>query len=209
MDVQSGYDAVAAAYADRFRDELVDKPFDRRMLDWLVERAGGIGPICDLGCGPGQVAAYLRTQGCVVCGVDLSAEMVRHASRVNSDIPFEQGDMRDLVEIADATYGGIAAFYSIVNLPPVDHPQVFTELGRVLQPGGWLLLAFHVGEEVRHVDEFLGATVSLDFHFFTPRDVRDDLDAAGFAVTDVVEREPYDESVEVQTKRAYIFAQNS
>ena len=58
MDVQSGYDAVASAYADRFRDELGDKPFDTRMLDWLAERAGGVGPICDMGCGPGQVAAY-------------------------------------------------------------------------------------------------------------------------------------------------------
>ena len=206
MDVQSGYDAVASAYADRFRDELGDKPFDTRMLDWLAERAGGVGPICDMGCGPGQVAAYLRAGGCDVCGVDLSGAMVRHASRLNPGIPFEQGDMRDLVDIADATYGGIAAFYSIVNLPRTDHMQVFTELRRVLRLGGWLLLTFHVGDEVRHVDEFLGATVSLDFHFFTPRDVRDGLNSAGFDVVDVIEREPDAESVEAQTKRAYIFA---
>ena len=209
MDVQSGYDAVASAYADRFRDELGDKPFDMRMLDWLAERAAGIGPICDVGCGPGQVAAYLRTRGCDVCGVDLSAEMVRHASRLNPDVPFEQGDMRDLVEIADAAYGGVAAFCSIVNHPRADHPQAFTELRRVLRAGGWLLLTFHVGDEVRHVDEFLGATVFLDFHFFAPRDARDDLNATGFDITEVIERDPYSESLEAQTERAYIFARSS
>ena len=76
----------------------------------------------------------------------------------------------------------------------------------MLRPGGSLLLAFHIGEETRHVDEFLGAAVSLDFHFFRPALVRDDLTDAGFDVTEVIEPEPYDESVEAQTKRAYLFA---
>ena len=206
VDLQSGYDAVASAYVERFGDELGEKSFDTMMLDWFAERATSVGPICDMGCGPGQVAAHLHALGCDVCGVDLSAEMVRHATRANPGIAFEQGDMRDLTAVANSACGGVAAFYSIVNLPQDDHPGVFRELCRVLRPGGWLLLAFHIGEETRHVDEFLGAAVSLDFHFFRPALVRDDLTDAGFDVTEVIEREPYDESVEAQTKRAYLFA---
>lgn len=94
VDVQAGYDAVASAYAERFRDELDAKPFDTKMLDWLAERAGPVGPICDMGCGPGQVAAYLHARGCDTCGVDLSAQMVRQAERANPGVPFERGDMR-------------------------------------------------------------------------------------------------------------------
>lgn len=206
MDVQSGYDAVASTYVERFRDELSQKPFDAKMLDWLAERVGPVGPICDMGCGPGHVAAYLHALGCDVCGIDLSAEMVRHAEQVNPDIAVEQGDMRELIAVANSAYGGVAAFYSIVNLAQDDHPRVFRELCRVLRPSGWLLLSFHIGEETRHVDEFLGTAVSLDFHFFRPAVVRQHLTDTGFDVTEVIEREPYDESVEAQTKRAYLFA---
>ena len=207
VEVQAAYDAVASAYAERFRDELDEKPFDVKMLEWLAERAGSIGPICDMGCGPGQVAAYLQARGYDTCGVDLSAEMVRHAGRANPGIPFEQGDMRDLAAVTDSTYGGIAAFYSIVNLAQDEHPRAFREFSRVLRPGGWLLLSFHVGVETRHVDEFLGTAVSLDFHFFPPSVVRRQLLDSGLDVTEVIEREPYDESVEAQTTRAYLFAQ--
>lgn len=209
VDVRSGYDAVAAAYADRFCDELDQKPFDVKMLTWLAERAGPVGPICDLGCGPGQVAAFLGGLGCDACGVDLSPEMVRQAQRLNPGIPFEQGDMRGLAGVADSTYGGIAAFYSIVNLHPDDHQSAFREMCRVLRPGGWLLLSFHVGEETRRIDEFLGAVVTLEFHFFPSALVRDHLIDAGFDVTEVIEREPYDESVEAQTMRAYLFARRT
>lgn len=206
VDLQAGYDAVAAAYVQRFGDELGRKPFDVRMLDWLAEREGAVGPICDMGCGPGQAASYLRSRGWDVCGVDLSSSMVQHAGRANPGIPFEQGDMRDLAGIADSAYGAVVALYSIVNLPEEDHSPVFRELRRVIRPGGWLLLSFHVGEETRHVDEFLGAAVSLDFHFFRSATVRDHLIDAGFDVNEVIEREPYDESVEAQTRRAYLFA---
>lgn len=76
-----GWDEVAAAYADRFSRELDSKPFDRKILEWLVERAGSIGPICDLGCGPGQVAAYVRHLGYESRGIDLSSEMVQQGCR--------------------------------------------------------------------------------------------------------------------------------
>ena len=57
-DVQSSYDRVAADYAEHFHDEMAKKPFDRKMLDWLAERVGALGVICDMGCGPGQIARY-------------------------------------------------------------------------------------------------------------------------------------------------------
>ncbi len=206
MDPLLGYDAVASAYVERFRDELGAKPFDAKMLEWFAERTRSIGRVCDMGCGPGQVAAYLRTLQCDVCGVDLSSEMVRHAERANPGIPFERGDMSDLSAVADSDYGGVVAFYSIVNLRHEQHPQVFREFRRVLKPGGWLLLSFHVGDGTAHLDEFLGVAVSLDFFFFQPALVRQDLIDAGLDVTEVIERAPYSESIEAPTQRAYLFA---
>ena len=83
-DLQSSYDRVAEDYAEHFLDELERKPFDRKMLDWLAEKVGELGIICDMGCGPGQVARYLYEHGAKVCGVDLSAGMIERARSFES-----------------------------------------------------------------------------------------------------------------------------
>jgi hypothetical protein len=76
---------------------------------------------------------------------------------------------------------------------------------RVLQPGGLLLLAFHLGDESMHFDELWGCTVSVDFHFFRTDAVAESLRSAGFDVEEIVERDPYP-NVEAQTRRGYILA---
>ncbi|MFN2453380.1 MAG: class I SAM-dependent methyltransferase [Pyrinomonadaceae bacterium] len=205
-DLQSSYDRVAENYAGQFRDELDGKPFDRKMLDWLAEKVGSMGVICDMGCGPGQIASYLHAHGRKVCGVDLSPEMVRQAQSLNPDISFQQGDMLALADVADNSYGGIAAFYAIVNLPRPSVVQALRELRRVLCPNGVLLLAFHIGQGIKHLDEMLGKEVSLDFFFFETEEVKGYLRTAGFALEEAIERDPYPETVEYQSRRAYIFA---
>ncbi|MDQ3684445.1 MAG: class I SAM-dependent methyltransferase [Acidobacteriota bacterium] len=202
----NSYDRVAENYAGRFRDEMDKKPFDRKMLDCLSEKVGGLGVICDMGCGPGQIARYLHAQGMKVCGVDLSPEMVRQAQSLNPEISFQQGDMLALSDIADNSFGGIAAFYAIVNLPRPIIVRALMELRRVLRPGGALLLTFHIGQGLKHVDELLGKEVSVDFFFFETEEVKGYLKAARFEIEEAIERDPYPEDVEYQSRRAYIFA---
>ncbi len=201
-----GWDEVAEAYSKRFGSELDTKPFDRKILDRFAERAAPVGPICDLGCGPGQVAAYIDDLGYSASGIDLSSEMVHQATESHPDIDFQVGDMLNLSNVDSGTFGGVASYYSIVNLPPADHPQAFTEMRRILRPGGWLLISFHVGDETRHVEEFLGQRVRLAFHFFDPEDIQAQLQVVGFEVVEVIQRRPYSDSVEAPTDRAYIFA---
>ncbi|HJU56542.1 MAG TPA: class I SAM-dependent methyltransferase, partial [Pyrinomonadaceae bacterium] len=197
--LQDGYDRVAVDYAREFADELDKKPFDRKMLDWLAEKVAGRGAICDMGCGPGQVARYLRGLGAEACGVDLSAEMVSHARRLNSDIPFQQGDMLALSQIADEAYGGIAAFYSLIHVPRPSLVDALRELNRVLRPAGALLITFHLGRETLHKDEFFGQEVSMDFHFFESAEMKEYLTAAGFQLEEAIERDPYPPEVEYQS----------
>jgi ubiquinone/menaquinone biosynthesis C-methylase UbiE len=204
-EVQSVYDRVAEDYAEHFRDEMDNKPFDRKMLDWLIEKVGGLGVICDLGCGPGQVARYLQDHGAKACGVDISSGMVEQARKLNADIAFEQGDMLGLSNVADNSYAGIAAFYAIVNLQPSSLAQALREMRRVLREDGVLLLTFHIGQEVKHLDEWWGKEVSIDFFFYETEKVKDALGDAGFVLDEVIERDPYPE-VEYQSRRAYIFA---
>lgn len=204
-ELQGSYDRVAESYAEQFRDEMAKKPFDRKMLDWLAEKVGGLGVICDMGCGPGQAARYLFDQGVQVCGVDLSPGMVERAHRSHPGIPFRQGDMLSLSDVADASYGGVAAFYSIIHVQRPDLNRALGELKRVLRPGGILLLTFHIGREVVHREEWLGEEVSIDFIFFETEEMKERLHAAGFVLQEVIERDPYTE-VEYPSRRAYIFA---
>lgn len=204
-EVQTSYDIVAAEYAERLYHELDNKPFDRKMLEWLVERVGATGTICDLGCGPGQVAHFLARCGAQVCGIDLSAEMVKQAQRLDPEIAYRQGNMLKLDAVADNSFAGIAAFYSIIHIPRASVLAALCETNRILRPGGTLLLTFHIGEEPIHLDEWWEKVVYLDFHFFTVEEMKSFLVAAGFALLEVIQRGPYPE-VEVQTNRAYIFA---
>lgn len=203
-NLQTGYTKVAEEYVQRIYDELKDKPLDRQLLDKFARQVQGLGTVCDLGCGPGQVARYLRDRGLDVCGLDLSPGMVEQARQLNPDIEFTQGNMLAL-DIPDESWIGIAAFYSIIHIPRVQIVTALQELKRLLKPGGWLLLAFHLGQEIIHLEEWWGQAVSLDFIFFTSTEMEGYVKAAGFHLEETIEREPYP-NVEHASRRAYIFA---
>jgi SAM-dependent methyltransferase len=201
---RASYDAVAPEYAEKFKDEMDDKPFDRRCLDRLASEVGDLGPICDLGCGPGQIARYLHRQGVATLGVDLSPKMVAEAQRLNPEIEFHQGDMLALPD-PDNSWGGIAAFYCIIHIPREQIVDALREMKRVLKPGARLLISFHLGEETKHLDEWWEKPVDLDFQFILPDEMEGWLEEAGFEVEETLIREPNPE-VEVETWRGYIFA---
>ncbi len=203
-DTQSSYNRVAKAYAEYYVNEFDHKPLDRELLDRLASRVKGKGRVCDLGCGPGQVAAYLHTRGVDAMGIDLSPGMVEQARQAHPGIEFQQGDMHAL-PLPDESLAGIAAFYSIIHIPRGEVTTVLKELRRVLQPGGALLLAFHLGDEERHVEEMLGQPVSVDVTFFQTAEMEGYLREAGFAIDESLERDPYPD-VEYQGRRGYIFA---
>jgi ubiquinone/menaquinone biosynthesis C-methylase UbiE len=202
--IRENYDRVAPEYARRIFDELRHKPLDRELLDRFLAEAKGQGQVCDFGCGPGHVARYLSDAGAQAFGLDLSPGMLEQARRLNPALRFCEGNMLAL-PFADRSLAGITAFYAIVNLPQDVLPQVFAEMHRVLQPVGLLLLAFHVGEETRHVTDMWGNAIDMDFNFYPAETIQRLIAGAGLRVEEVVQREPYPD-VEHPSRRAYIFA---
>ena len=206
-EIQRSYDIVADEYARRIYQELQEKPFDREILDRLAGRVRGAGRVYDLGCGPGHVARYLHDRGVDVAGIDLSGEMVRLAQTLNPGIEFRQGDMRAL-NLPDGSVAALVAFYSIIHFPLSSLSAVFDEMRRVLTRDAPLLLAFHVGNESIHLDEWWGRPVALDFVFFDSQAVRAKLVRSGLRIVEALERDPYPD-VEHQSRRAYILAEAS
>ncbi|MFN0021122.1 MAG: class I SAM-dependent methyltransferase [Pirellulaceae bacterium] len=204
MNTQTSYDAVADEYVRRIFDELQHKPFDRQLLDRFAASVREKGPVCDMGCGPGQVARYLHERGVEVCGVDLSPAMVERASGLTPEVEFRQGDMLAL-DIPDRTWAGVTAFYSLIHFPRTNLSRALGELRRVLKPGGLLLVSFHIGDDTIHLDEWWGQQVCVDFHMFQSAEMAGCLTSAGFEIEEIIEREPYPD-VEHQSRRSYIFA---
>ncbi|MGW3983772.1 SAM-dependent methyltransferase, partial [Streptomyces mirabilis] len=71
--VRESYDTVAAGYVERVPPPAEMDPLSRAMLAGFAElvRTAGLGPVADLGCGPGRVTAHLAGLGVSVLGVDL------------------------------------------------------------------------------------------------------------------------------------------
>lgn len=204
--LQASYDAVAEEYVRRISRELESKPFDRALLDRFADRLAGRGTVWDLGCGPGHVARYLFERGVTVAGLDLSAALVAWARKLHPGISFEQGDFRRL-PAADHDGAGIVAFYSILHLDRRVVTPTLVEWRRAIKPGGWLLLAAHIGDEVRHLDDWWGHKVDLDFTFFQVSELVGYLEAGGWRIEEATERDPYPD-IEVATRRVYILAES-
>ena len=188
-DTRAMYDTVASDYARLLPDLRAESALDRAMLATFAEltRTAALGPVADLGCGTGRVAAHLHSLGVDVFGVDLSPGTVGIARRTYPHLRFDVGSITAL-ELPNASVGGVLAWYSTIHTPPQDLPTVFTEFARVLAPGGYLLVGFHVGDGQRLITEAYGHAVSIDAYDVSSEIIADLVVGAGFAVHTQLER---------------------
>lgn len=153
---------IAAAYSAR-ADEYVRVLGDIEQLD-AADRAtiaawcdSTTGTLLDAGSGPGMWTRFLgggtRDEGGRdVWGLDVTEAFVASARARFPETTFAAGSFRE-IPAADASLGGILAWYSLIHTPPAEVPAVLAEFARVLRPGGSLLLGYFDGtarEEFGH-----------------------------------------------------------
>lgn len=204
-DTRKSYDAVAAAYAGRFTDELAHQPVERAVLDLFAGLVRGTGIVVDAGCGTGRITGYLHDLGVDILGVDLSPGMLDEARRGHPGLHFVESSMLTL-DFPDAAVAGVLAWYSTTHLPDDQLPAAFAEFFRVLAPGGYLLVGFQAGDHVLHLTEAFGQEVSLRYHRRRPSHVCQLLAEAGFALHTQVLREPMEGEGLEPTQKAYLLA---
>lgn len=110
----------------------------------LVE-LGARGSMLDIGCGPGHVALLVaaRIGDAEILGVDLAANMLRHAERRRAASPhrsrlrFEIADAKRL-PYADASFDTVFSNTIMHHIP--EPAPYLAEAFRVLRPGGVLLI---------------------------------------------------------------------
>lgn len=189
--IRESYDTVAVDYTRLVKEPAELDPVSRAMLAAFAELAAPLGPVADLGCGPGKVTAHLAALGAPVFGVDVSPRMIELARAAYPELRFTVGSMTAL-DIADGDLGGILAYYTIHHTPPQWLPTVFAEFHRTLAPGGRLMLAGHVGngEHLRPTRAYGDHPVSYESHLLPPDRIAELLHRAGLVVTTRVVQEP-------------------
>lgn len=189
---RDAYDAVAADYARLLPDLSAETPLDLAVLDAFAAaaRAGDGGPVADVGCGSGRVAAHLADAGLAVLGLDLSAGMLQQARAARPDLPWAVAHAGAL-PLRDASLAGLLAWYSLINLRTELLPAVCAGFGRVLRPGAPVLLAFQSGggEQVDRPTSY-GHPVPLTYHRHAVEDVVQALTSSGLVLHTSVVREP-------------------
>lgn len=147
--LRDSYDRVADVYVDTGAGDLAPHPWLRAVLDAFAQEVRDLGPVLDVGCGPGQASAYLGGHGVDVSGVDLSPRMVELARRAHPHLRFEVGSATEL-RPAEASLGGVLAWWSLFHLSRADVSSVMGTLAGALVPGGQLVWGTHVGDGEAH-----------------------------------------------------------
>ena len=133
--VRASYDRVADNYVELGMGELGLQPWLRAALAAFAEAVRGLGPVLDVGCGPGTVTAHLARLGLDVSGVDLSPRMVEHARHRYPGLRFAVASATAL-DIAPASLGGVLGWWSLFNLPRETLPGVLAAFAEGLSRAG-------------------------------------------------------------------------
>jgi SAM-dependent methyltransferase len=169
--VRESYDRVADAYVELGMGRLEAEPWLRAVLGAFAESVCGLGPVLDVGCGPGTVTAHLTELGLDASGVDLSPRMVEHARRQYPHLRFSVASATEL-DLAPASLGGVLGWWSLFNLPRETLPGVLAAFAQALVPGGQALVGTHVGDgDVMRTEAYGGVPVSWTTHLWRPEHV--------------------------------------
>ncbi len=177
--VRASYDRVADTYVELGMGDLSAQPWLRAALAAFAETVRGLGPVLDVGCGPGTVTAHLTQLGLDVRGVDLSPGMVEHARRRYPGLRFEVASATAL-GLPPASLGGVLGWWSLFNLPRAVLPQVLASFAEALVPGGQAMIGTHVGDEdVVRSEAYGGVPVQWTTHLWRPEQLAELLERAG------------------------------
>jgi ubiquinone/menaquinone biosynthesis C-methylase UbiE len=198
---KKAYDKTADKYHDHFKNEIIQKEYDRLLLDRFTNMLTANSFICDAGCGPsGHIGKYLFDKGHQVVGVDISPKCIDIATSYNPQIDFKVMDMMNMNFKSDSL-DAIISFYSIIYTPKkyVDH--TFAEFYRILKVNGKLLVVVKKGATEGLIDDEWYEGNKVYFTHFMENEIKDYFKYSHFNIDFFDVRKPYD--FEFNVERIY------
>jgi SAM-dependent methyltransferase len=122
--------------------------FTARKVEVLVELlrrwvgTPGSSSVLDVGCGIGLTDALLAPRVGSVFGIEPAVEALCEATARGTGARYAAGDARQL-PYADASFDAAVAICVFHHIDPGDRDAVVAELGRVVRPGGVVVIFEH------------------------------------------------------------------
>ena len=136
----NGWEESATAWIDTLGAE--GDPARRFVLDPAMfdrlDALSSAGKALDVGCGEGRFCRLLSARGWETTGLDPSKSLIRQAQHLQPDGDFRVAGAERL-QFEDAAFDLVVAYMSLLDI--ADVKSAINEMGRVLQPGGHLLIA--------------------------------------------------------------------
>lgn len=153
-----------AQYA-RFAAERAQPFYD---LAALVERPlGAGGRVVDLGCGPGELTAWLHRElaATATVGVDRSPAMLERAAlHAGVGLSFVEADIAAFAAAGPPAVGAFALVFSNAALQWVpEHESLFPRLWALVTPGGQLAVQLPVNDH--HPSQAIARTLATEAPF--------------------------------------------
>jgi predicted TPR repeat methyltransferase len=142
--VQSLFDQ----YADDFEPHLVGQ-LQYRGHSHLIEHLPAQAPkhfprVLDLGCGTGLCGPLIRPRAGALWGIDLAQGMIEQSRRLGVYDHLEQAEAAAFLTGCDTQWDLVLAADVFIYLGALD--ELFAQLARRMQPGGWLAFTAEVTE---------------------------------------------------------------
>jgi SAM-dependent methyltransferase len=147
---RDAYSRRAAEYIDLLGSMDAVHPSDLQVVSTWASEVDG--EILDAGCGPGHWTDFLVRRGYDARGIDQVPEFIEHARVAHPTVDYSLGSL-DSLDVSTGSLGGLLSWYSVIHDEPETVQVALREFGRVVKPGGSLLIGFFEGpvvEEFAH-----------------------------------------------------------
>src|ERR1700741_2732842 len=138
----NGWESSAQAWIDSMgeRGERGDWGREHVLDPVMLERVGSgrFGNALDVGCGEGRFCRMLRAAGVRTTGIDPTPHLLDRARERDPTGDYRPGRAEQL-DFPDASFDLAVSYITLIDIP--DFRAAITEMGRVLRPGGSLLMA--------------------------------------------------------------------
>lgn len=115
----------------------------------LLKPNGGKA-VLELGCGLGAQSISLVNEGFLVTALDLSEQAIAIARRRVPHIDLRQADITQPLPFPDSSFDGVLSCLTLHYFPYHETMAVFSEIHRVLRPGGFLFFTVNSTKDRAH-----------------------------------------------------------